>query len=476
MKADLIVLGRVGATPTANAVAVCGDRIAFVGSENRALELRGPRSEVLGDGRGAILPGFVDAHLHLVALARRRAEVDCSMQRARSVGAIIAAIREAARRLPPGSWIRAFGYDESFLEEHRAPTVAELDAATRAHPVRLLHRTGHAVVLSSLALRRLGMARREVIHEPQALLKGKIPPPEGAELDRLLRETSRQLSAAGITSLHDPTPGRDDDELDALRRALEEAEVVQRVVAYGAPGVAARHGEPSRRFHVAGVKIIIGESTDAEAVATAVAAADRAGQQLALHAVEGGPLVAAVDALRRLGAERVRALRHRIEHAALCPPALCTEIAESGATVVTHPQFLRCFGEKYAREVDAEQRAWLYPLRSLRRAGVPIALGSDAPIAPPHPLANVQAAVERLTDRGERLAPSEAIGADEAIRLHTRGGAAAANLDRLIGTVADGMLADLVLLDADPAEVPASEIGAIGVRGTVIGGRVEWRR
>ena len=121
-----------------------------------------------------IVAGFVDAHLHLVALARRAGEVDCSKDRARSVRDVVATIREAAARSAPASWIRAFGYDEFFLEEKRPPTVAELDAAAPGHPVRLLHRTGHAVVLNSLGFRRLGLTPREVIHEPAGLLKSKV--------------------------------------------------------------------------------------------------------------------------------------------------------------------------------------------------------------------------------------------------------------------------------------------------------------
>ena len=478
--ADLILLGRVsavGATHApARAVAVCGERIAFVGSEHEALALRGPRTEVLGDRRAVIVAGFVDAHLHLVALARRVGEVDCSKDRARSVRDVVATIREAAARLAPASWIRAFGYDEFFLEEKRPPTVAELDAAAPGHAVRLLHRTGHAVVLNSLGFRRLGLTPREVIHEPAGLLKSKVAAIDGAELTPLVREASRRLAAAGITTVHDPTPGRSMADLVALRRWVDEGEIAQRVVAYGDPDSFAEPRADSERFHLPGVKIMVTEASEAEALAAQVLAADRAGRQVALHAVEGGPLVLAIDALRRLGAARVRERRHRIEHAALCPPALCAEIAQSGATIVTHPDFLRRFGEKYASELSEEEQAWLYPLRSLCLAAVPIALGSDAPIAPPCPLANVQAAVERTSERGHRLAPSEAIGAAEAVALHTSGGAAAAKLDHLVGSVADGMLGDLVLLDADPTEVAPGEIASIGVQTTVIGGQVRWNR
>jgi predicted amidohydrolase YtcJ len=474
LKADLIALGAVaGYLKPARAVAVRAARIVFVGSEREALALRGPSTEILGDGRGFVTAGFVDAHLHFVALARRTVEVDCSNQRAPSIAAVIEAIRKGADRLPAGTWVRAFGYDESFLVERRAPTIAELDHASPAHPVRLLHRTGHAAVLNSLGFARLGMAPRDVLHEPGEVLKDRIPTPRGAELTQLVRDASRRLSAAGITCFHDPTPGASIDDLDRLRGWVEASDVSQRVVTYGALEASSvtRNGE---RYRHAGVKVMVSEASDADAVAAAVADADRRGMQVALHAVEGGPLVVAIDALRRLGAARVRERRHRIEHAALCPPAIAAEIARCGATVVTHPQFLTSFGEKYLAELSVEEREWLYPLRTLHEARVPIAFGSDSPIAAPWPLANIQAAVERRTERGHPLAPSESIDAATALTLHTRAGAAAARFDHAFGSIADGMLADLVVLAADPATVAPGDISSISVRATVIGGKMAW--
>src|SRR5436189_268712 len=101
------------------------------------------------------------------------------------------------------------------------------------------------------------------------------------------------------------------------------------------------------------------------------------------------------------------------------------------------------------------------PSKVARSSSPPMRCAGSAPIAPPCPLATIQAAVERTSERGHRLAAPEAIGAAEALALHTNGGAAAAKLDHLVGSVADGMLADLVLLDADPTEVAPGEIASI---------------
>ncbi len=479
MRADLILLGRVWTgdreRPCARAVAVVEGRISALGDEAEILRLRDAATEVLGGRESAILPGFVDAHLHMVALARRAEEVDCSKQSVRSVAELVAKVRAAAASRPAGSWIRVFGYDEFFLDDKRPPRVADLDAAAPAHAVRLLHRTGHAAVLNTVAFERLGMAPREVIYEPAGLLRGRIPTPSDAETARLVAAASAQLLTSGITMFHDPSPGQSAAEIERLRAWVGAGTIRQRVVAFGA-GPALEPGDRANRwFRHAGEKIMIAENDEADEVAAQVAAADRCGAQVALHAVEGAALVMAIGALRRLGPARTRARRHRIEHAALCPPPLCEAIAECGAAVVTHPSFLRRFGEKYQSELRPGEADWLYPLRSLLDAGVPLAFGSDAPIAPPSPLDNVGAALLRENEAGAELGPSQRILAAEALALHTQGGAWVGGLESACGTLAPGRLADLVVVDRDPLEIPSAEIAAIRVQATVIEGRVVWR-
>jgi predicted amidohydrolase YtcJ len=479
LKADSILLGRVrtvGAGPgRSDAVAIVGDRIAKVGERRDVLEMRGTHTRVFEAPNGAIVPGFVDAHVHLVALARRAAEVDCSKDRARTIADLQAIVRRAARERPPGSWIRAFGYDEAFLAEKRGPSVADLDAVAPRHPVRLLHRTGHAVILNGLALRLLGLAPREVTYEPGGLLRGKIPTIDSGETSRLVGEASLRLLATGVTMAHDPTPGQENADLAALRGWANDRTIRQRLVAYGnLAAFQGRREDGSSRFFHAGVKIVIEEGSAPEEIAEAVAIADRAGAQVALHAVEGGPLVIALDALRRLGSERVRLRRHRIEHAALCPAALSREIGRAGATVVTHPDFLRLFGEKYASELEGEEHDDLYPLRSLLDAGVPLALGSDAPIGVSLPLAAIDSASRRTTAGGRVLGGSQALDVARALELHTCAGATAAGLETVLGSIEPGKLADLVLLDADPLAVPVDEVASIGVRATLVGGEVAW--
>ncbi|HXH23426.1 MAG TPA: amidohydrolase family protein, partial [Dehalococcoidia bacterium] len=135
------VYGRAGA----DAILIRGGRIASLGQEpDLEREAYSWRAEDI-DLRGRpVLPGFIDAHIHLLAYAARLRSVDCSS--ATSIAAIQARVRERAARLPPGTWVRAAGYDERALREGRHPTRRELDQAAPGHPVRLDHRSGHATV------------------------------------------------------------------------------------------------------------------------------------------------------------------------------------------------------------------------------------------------------------------------------------------------------------------------------------------
>jgi hypothetical protein len=489
LTADLILRGRVFngdfREPRAQAVAVIRERIVAVGTDDDLRSMRGARTIVLGDQSCSVLPGFIDAHVHFLALARRELEVDCSIDTCPTVEALLAVLRAAAASRPAGSWILAFGYDEALLAEGRGPTKDELDGACPEHPLRLLHRTGHAALLNDQALGRLALrADRsvEVLYEPGEILRGRIPRIAAEELAAVCERASHRLLQSGITTIHDPTPGQAPSDVERLRWYSAKRHLHQRVRVYGSREAFAaaelRYGE---RLRVCGVKLVLTGEPDGEATAEEIAELDRAGAQLAVHAVEDAPLAVAIDGLRRLGRERVRDRRHRIEHASLCPPALVGELAASGATVVTHPDFFWRHAKKYRAELPPAARRWLFPLRSFLAKGVPVALGSDAPIAPPGALAAVAAAVrprsydEEARGAGEDGGHDESITVADALRLHTSAAARAGGDDDL-GRLAPGALADVVVLEGDPFDAAAEDIATLRVQATILGGEVVWHR
>ena len=146
------------ARPRARVVEVRGSRILGVGTEiDRRRNEEGKVAFLDCEGR-TVVPGFVDAHTHFLAYASSLLSVDCTPGAVASIEDVKSAIGARARETPAGSWIRVTGYDEFYLAEKRHPSAKDLDQATQQHPVKLTHRSGHACVLNSYALRLAGIS------------------------------------------------------------------------------------------------------------------------------------------------------------------------------------------------------------------------------------------------------------------------------------------------------------------------------
>ena len=155
--ADLLLLnGRVH-TVDANgsvveALAIAGHRVFASGTSAEIRKLAGPSSEVVDLAGRTVLPGFIDAHVHMGAFGTNKLGIDCKADGMRSIEAIKQAIRERARETPPGTWIRAHGYDHTRLAEQRHPSRWDLDEAAPDHPVIVVRTCVHIAAANSRAL------------------------------------------------------------------------------------------------------------------------------------------------------------------------------------------------------------------------------------------------------------------------------------------------------------------------------------
>ena len=499
-------------------VSAVGERVQWVGGEGDLDTVRGPRTRVIDCEGRRVVPGFIDAHAHLFAYAANLGGVDCSPRAVSSTADIQHAIRERTDAMAEGEWLRAWGYDEFHLAERRAPTRWDLDEAAPRNPVKLTHRSGHASVLNSAALKALDIGNETpepvgatiergasgeltgYLQEMEAELAVRgIPSLGRSEVEKLLDGAFRRLLALGVTSLQDATPDGalgQWDALDDLRRRDRLPLRVTKMVGTGDIDALAErelgYGGGDAWLSVGPVKIMLnetGQRTLPEAAELLEMAwpAHAAGYQIAFHAVEEGGLAAvaeAVEGLLRLTLERTADVaggglrlhdhRHRVEHCGVCPPELARRLRAAGIVVVAQPGFVHEHGDRYLEHVDAERHPWLHPLRSLVEAGLHVGLGSDMPVAPPGPLAAIEAAATRSSRRGAAVNAAEAVDAATALRLHTEGGAYAAADEHLKGSIAPGQLADLVVLDGDPIAVGPEALGEIGVAMTVVGGRVAY--
>ncbi len=477
--------------PRADTVAVRHGRIVAVG--DAALSFDGKRIDCEG---GVLLPAFIDAHCHLLAYAASLHSIDCTG--ARTIGEIQNAIRFKAASTPAGRWIRAFGYEETALAEGRHPDKRDLDAAAPDHPVRLIHRSGHATVLNSLALHEAGIGieteeptggalERDVPSgEPaglilgmEQLLDGVVPPLTYDELSTAVREACAAMLRNGITCVQDATHNNrlaewkifeqliDDGALPIDVVLMEGVEYLGELPESGANG----------RLRRGPVKVMLHEFGDdlmpsyAE-LARQVAEVHAAGRQVAVHAISEGAIAAAADAIE--GALRASPRddhRHRIEHCGLLGKGMAARLARLGIVVVSQPSFVSERGDRYLALVPEERHDALYAFRALREAGVALAASSDAPVTVPAPLASVAAAVGRRTASGALVAPKEAVAVEEALGWWTAGAARAAFLEGERGSLQPGLLADLALLPAEALSIGPEGLRSLAVRRVWQGGQ-----
>ena len=484
-------------------MAVAG-RIAWVG-------IGGPPPGVVPPGadrvdcRGAtVLPGFVDPHCHPLALGAALRAVDCGPGAVRSIRDIKDRLHAAASRAPAGAWVKAAGYDELRLADRRHPTRADLDEAVPDRPVRLLHGSGHAVVLNSTAMRLLGVDagmpeppggvidRDATSGEPTGLLlemgafvAERMPPTDPAEIRANARAASEALLSAGVTSVADAGPRNGAATLERYRALRERGDFVQRVVVMtDATQDMPETPDGDTGIRLGAAKLSLSLTSGAlhppsEEVRATVEKAAADGRQLAVHAVEREAIHEAATAMLLARGPRPRPdLRWRIEHASECPPEAMRDIRNAGAMVVAQPGFIRERGARYllAAQAGGVAPEDLYPLRALSEAGVTVAAGSDAPTGPHAPLAGVQAAATRRTADGRGCGVSQAVTVESALRMHGPVAAHAQFEEREKGTIEAGKLADFVVLEADPLATPPDQIAAIRVLRTFIGGMQVWPR
>jgi predicted amidohydrolase YtcJ len=490
--------------PTAEAVAVSQGRILAVGSQHNLRGLVSASTRTFDCHGATVLPGFIDPHLHLFAWASRFCGVDLTT--ARSIPAMQNMLRGRLCGLQPGAWLRGYGYDESLLVEKRHPTRQDLDTVSTDHPVILRHRTGHAAVLNSVALRRVGIdcdfvpplggvVERDhlsgqpngVAYELEPFLRPLIPPLPAQDFAAGVQQAGTELLRHGVCSFHDAGAGNTLEDLVLFRRLSTDgilrsrATVMIGIDAFPqaiAAGLAPFQGDAQVRLGSA--KIMVHEGPygivpQLDALADMVAQVHRQGWQVALHAVEEGAIWAALAAIEQTQRDWPRANhRHRIEHCALCPPPFVEKLQELQAAIVTQPGFLYFYGDKYAAEIDPAAQDWLYRAKSFLAKGVAVTGSSDCPIAPLAPLIGIQTAITRRAHTGMVLNPSEQVSLDEALALFTRAGAWVGFEENFKGTLTPGKLADIIVLDGNLSETAIEKCGALTVRTTIIGGEIVW--
>ena len=493
--------------PSAELVAISGDKILMVGGNDALDSVAGAKTKIIDCQGRAVVPGFNDAHLHLFSLIRKLLSIDLGPSAVRSINDIKEAIRRRAEKTPPGTWLSGTDYNEFYLAEKRCPTRWDIDEVAPDHPVVLSHRSLHACVLNSLALSLAGINRETpeppgarierdldtgepngILIEMLGYIRSEVMPPfSDTELDEGVALADRHFLASGITSFQEATYRNDRDRWQIVRKFIDADKLRSRVSMMAGPETRRQFqedglvtGSGDNRLRLGAVKIMLGESSGQgeltqEELNRLALDCHRSGFQLAFHAITESAIESAIDALEFVDSRsHVTGRRHRIEHCSECPPHLLERLAKLGAVIVTHPLFIYYNGERYLATVAPGQLPWLYRIKSPLESGLVVAAASDAPVVPVNPLVGIYGAVTRKAESGQVLLPEEAVSPQQALALYTVNAAYASFEEDIKGSISPGKLADIVVLSDDPTKVPPERIKDIKVEMTIIGGKVVW--
>ncbi|MFF9240138.1 amidohydrolase [Streptomyces sp. NPDC014776] len=452
------------ADPFATAMVVERGQVAWVGSEGAADAFADGVDEVIDLDGALVTPAFTDAHVHTTATGLALTGLDLSG--APSLEAALAAVREFAAARPHDRVLLGHGWDAARWAGGRPPTRAELDEATGGRPLYLSRIDVHSAVVTTALLEMTpglglvdGPLTADAHHAVRATALGAITPAQRAEAQRAALAHAASLGIGSVHECAGPEISSEDDFTGLLRLAAEEPG--PRVVGYWAEQDVAKARELGA-IGAAGDLFVdgaLGSHTaclhepyadaahtgtaylDAGAVAAHVVACTEAGLQAGFHAIGDAAVTAVVEGVRaaaeKVGLARVRAARHRVEHAEMLTPETVAAFAELGLTASVQPAFDALWGGEdgmYARRLGAERARGLNPFAALLRAGVPLAFGSDSPVTPLDPWGTVRAAAFHRT-------PEHRVSVRAAFTAHTRGGWRAVGRDDA-GVLVPGAPAD----------------------------------
>jgi hypothetical protein len=530
--ADRIFLnGRVWtgdpARPAAEALAVRGTTVLAVGSNAEVRGLSGKGTETV-DLRGRfVAPGFIDAHLHLLGGGLSLDEL--RLDGAETLASLAERVRAWARAHPDAHWVTGEGWSYAAVADP-APTRTQLDLVVPDRPAWLVSYDGHTGWANSLALRAAGLTRetqdppggtivRDASGQPTGVLKESaqelverlLPKPPPYEKERAFARALAQAAAWGLTSVQQA--GITEEDLALLARVLERTPLLQVYAALPierdptsetlARQDTVRRRYASGRLRVGAVKGFVDGVVEARTAAMfepypgggtglpgwtqpeldrAVAAYDRAGWQVMLHAIGDRGIDMALTAFERAAAANATSgRRHRVEHVEVPRLADLPRFAAGGIVASTQATFpypdanhLRVYLPTLGPE--RAQRALVF--RSIDESGAVQAFGSDWPVFKADVLRAVACAVTRTTLDGNPPGgwePEQRLGVEAALRHFTRDAAWAEHAEAEKGTLSPGRRADFVVLSQDLLAVAPGQIQATRVLLTVLGGQDSFR-
>jgi len=515
----------------AQAIAVKGDKIVFVGTNEAAQKFVGTNTRVIDLKGNTVLPGFTDAHQHLSGVGQR--EMTLNLEGTTSLQDLLAKVKARVDQAQPGQWITGRGWIETHWEPSVFPTRWDLDTVSPNNPVILGRADGHGAVANSAALKLGGVDKSTpnpfggeiskdknsgepngmLLDSAQGLVRRRVPPTTRADEERAVELGVKRDIELGWTQIQDA--GGSFADVDIFKKLYAAGTIKLRIykAVYG-PGPNASRlmnegptiGAFGNRLTVRTIKVVsdgalgsrgaalLGPYSDAPATSgfltvkveelrPMLVEALRKGIQVETHAIgdkanrfildEYETALKAVPASERKVAEP----RWRVEHAQIVNPADIPRFAKLG--IIPSMQPSHAIGDLFfaPSRLGIERLAGAYAWESFIKSGVVVPGGSDAPVERGEPMIEFYAAVARKDQKGfsgEGWHPEEAVTREQALKMFTIWPAYAAFEEKLRGTIEVGKLADFTILSADIMTIPAPEILKTCNVMTVINGEVVY--
>ena len=513
----------------AQAIAVKGDKIVFVGTNEAAQKFVGANTRVVDLKGNTVLPGFTDAHQHLSGVGQR--EMTLNLEGTTSLNDLLAKVKARVDQAQPGQWVTGRGWIETHWEPPVFPTRWDLDKVSPNNPVILGRADGHGAVANSAALKLGGVDKSTpnpfggeiskdknsgepngmLLDSAQGLVRRRVPPTTRADEERAVELGVKRDIELGWTQIQDA--GGSFADVDIFKKLYAAGTIKLRIykAVYG-PGPQATRlmnegptiGAFGNRLTVRTIKVVsdgalgsrgaalLGPYSDAPATSgfltvkveelrPMLVEALRKGIQVETHAIgdkanrfildEYETALKAVPASER----KVADPRWRVEHAQIVNPADIPRFAKLG--IIPSMQPSHAIGDLFfaPSRLGIERLAGAYAWESFIKSGVVVPGGSDAPVERGEPMIEFYAAVARKDQKGfsgEGWHPEEAVTRQQALKMFTIWPAYAAFEEKLRGSIEVGKLADFTILSADIMTIPAPEILKTRNVMTVINGEI----
>ncbi|MGH9946656.1 MAG: amidohydrolase [Pyrinomonadaceae bacterium] len=477
--ADLIIVNAnvrtmASAQPRAEAIAVSGGKIFAVGSNKTILALAGTETKKIDAKGKLVLPGFNDAHVHFASIGNIFSSI--KLTDLKSPKEFVERIAFFTSVLPKRRWILGSGWDNRAWLPNDPPTRDLIDKISPDNPVFIYNWDATAVFTNAAALKIAGIddstknpADGSIVRDNEGkatgvlrgtaiqLVRRFVPADHMKNLPEIIETASNYAASLGITSVQDV---HSDDLVDVLRGLENQGKLKTRVYEcttladwkkLAASGVKAADGDAMVRSGC--LKFFAEDETeDVAQLEKDIAGADKAGLQIAIHAIGSKPNEIVLTAFEKaIKSNGPRDRRFRVEHAQNVLPKDISRFANTNIIASLQPWLF--YGES-GLSSDSYNKMF--------SANIPIAFGSDASITEFSPLFGIYSAING----------KNAFSVEQAVRAYTLGSAYAEFQEKIKGTIEVGKLADFVILSEDIFSIDRSKIRYAKVESTIVGGRV----